>query len=128
MKASWKVLFVALLAATPSITVAHQDGVVRGTVRDPEGNVLPYPLAELVTAQGEVVATQIGHDDGSYILHAPRPEEYRGDKSDFPQFAERRQGLGAGIKGALFDLAGLLVWNIILAGLAFSAFLRTDVR
>ncbi len=61
-------------------------------------------------------------------IRSPRPEEYRGDKSDFPQFAERRQSLGAGAKGALFDLAGLIVWNIILAGLAFSAFLRTDVR
>ncbi len=61
-------------------------------------------------------------------LRSPRPQEYTGDKSDFPQFAERSPSLGGSLRSALFDLAGLIVWNIILAGLAFLAFLRADVR
>lgn len=67
--------------------------------------------------------------NGKYInLQSPQPQEYRGDKSDFPRFTERRPTLGSALAGALGDLAGLLVWNILLAGLAFSAFLRADVR
>lgn len=61
-------------------------------------------------------------------LDSPEPQEYEGDKSDFPLFAEQRVALASSLKSALGDLVGLLVWNILLGGLAFSAFLRTDVR
>jgi ABC-type transport system involved in multi-copper enzyme maturation permease subunit len=61
-------------------------------------------------------------------IDSPRPREYTGDKSDFPNFAEQRPSLAGGFKNALGDLAGLVIWNILLAGLAFSAFNRTDVR
>ena len=64
----------------------------------------------------------------SIELHSPRPEDYRGDMSDFPKFVERPFRFSDGIASALGDIAGLLVWNILLAGLAFSAFLRLDVR
>jgi ABC-type transport system involved in multi-copper enzyme maturation permease subunit len=67
--------------------------------------------------------------NGKYInLQSPFPQEYAGDKSDFPKFSESRPSLLDGLHDGLWDIAGLLVWNIILAGLAFSAFLRTDVR
>jgi ABC-type transport system involved in multi-copper enzyme maturation permease subunit len=67
--------------------------------------------------------------NGKYInLQSPFPQEYAGDKSDFPKFSESRPPLIDGLHNGLWDIAGLLVWNIILAGLAFSAFLRTDVR
>lgn len=67
--------------------------------------------------------------NGKYIdLSSPFPEEYRGDKSDFPRFSETRPSFVDGLHNGLWDIAGLLVWNILLAGLAFSAFLRTDVR
>lgn len=67
--------------------------------------------------------------DGKYIsLRSPYPQEYTGDKSDFPRFTESRASLLDGLGNALWNIAGLLVWNILLAGLAFSAFLRTDVR
>jgi ABC-type transport system involved in multi-copper enzyme maturation permease subunit len=62
------------------------------------------------------------------LLSSPRPQEYTGDKSDFPLFAQRRPSPGRSLQRALVDLAGLVVWNIILAGLAFSAFLRADIR
>jgi ABC-type transport system involved in multi-copper enzyme maturation permease subunit len=67
--------------------------------------------------------------NGKYInLESPFPQEYAGDKSDFPKFSESRPSLVDGLRNGLWDIAGLLVWNILLAGLAFSAFLRTDVR
>jgi ABC-type transport system involved in multi-copper enzyme maturation permease subunit len=67
--------------------------------------------------------------DGKYInLESPSPKEYTGDKSDFPRFSESRSSLMDGLRDGLWDIAGLIVWNILLAGLAFSAFLRTDVR
>jgi ABC-type transport system involved in multi-copper enzyme maturation permease subunit len=67
--------------------------------------------------------------NGKYInLQSPWPQEYTGDKSDFPKFSESRPSLVDGLHNGLWDIAGLLVWNILLAGLAFSAFLRTDVR
>ncbi len=67
--------------------------------------------------------------NGKYInLESPSPQEYAGDKSDFPRFSESRPSLVDGLRHGLWDIAGLLVWNILLAGLAFSAFLRTDVR
>jgi ABC-type transport system involved in multi-copper enzyme maturation permease subunit len=66
---------------------------------------------------------------GKHInLQSPYPQEYAGDKSDFPRFSESRSSLADGLRDGLGDMAGLFVWNIILAGLAFSAFLRTDVR
>ncbi len=64
----------------------------------------------------------------SVHIESPRPEEYQGDKSDFPQFAESQPSLAQSLKNALFDIAGLIVWNLFLAALAFSAFLRADVR
>lgn len=61
-------------------------------------------------------------------LDSPEPQEYEGDKSDFPLFVEQWASPVVGLKSALGDLAGLILWNIILAGLAFSAFIRADVR
>ena len=67
--------------------------------------------------------------DGQFITIAPpQPSEYKGDMSDFPQFVEKGPTLLESLKNALFDLAGLLVWNIVLALLAFGAFLKADVR
>lgn len=61
-------------------------------------------------------------------ISSPKPEEYEGDKSDFPSFSETRPSLGYGLKRAFLDLAGLVLWNIVLSVLAFAAFLRADVR
>lgn len=67
--------------------------------------------------------------NGKHIyIGSPWPQEYEGDKSDFPRFSESKPTLLDGLGSGLGDIAGLIVWNIILAGLAFSAFLRTDVR
>jgi ABC-type transport system involved in multi-copper enzyme maturation permease subunit len=85
-------------------------------------------LGKVVQTSNFMMSSDITFNGKKLTLHSPEPQEYRGDKSDFPKFAEARPSLGAGLKGALGDLAGLLLWNILLAGLAFSAFLRADVR
>ncbi len=77
----------------------------------------PWSYSTSVTLNGKEI-----------YLGSPFPQEYQGDKSDFPRFSERRPSLLDGLHASLWDIAGLLVWNILLAGLAFSAFLRTDVR
>jgi ABC-type transport system involved in multi-copper enzyme maturation permease subunit len=61
-------------------------------------------------------------------ISSPQPEIYDGDKSDFPLFTETPSSLGDDLKIAFPDLAGLILWNIVLAVLAFVAFLRADVR
>jgi ABC-type transport system involved in multi-copper enzyme maturation permease subunit len=61
-------------------------------------------------------------------LESPHPEEYTGDKSDFPRFQESQPSLLRGVQKALWDMAGLLAWVIVLTVLAFTSFLRTDVR
>lgn len=85
-------------------------------------------LGKVVQTSNFMMSSDVTFNGKKITLHSPEPQEYRGDKSDFPKFAEAGPSVGAGLKSALGDLAGLLVWNILLAGLAFSAFLRTDVR
>ncbi len=61
-------------------------------------------------------------------VSSPRPVEYRGDKSDFPQFVQRRPSVPDGIRSALLDSAGLIAWNFLLALGAAWAIARSDVR
>jgi ABC-type transport system involved in multi-copper enzyme maturation permease subunit len=85
-------------------------------------------LGKVVQTSNSSFSTNIALNGKEVHIQSPESQEYEGDKSDFPVFAEQRVSLGAGLKSALGDLAGLIIWNIVLAGLAFSAFLRTDVR
>jgi ABC-type transport system involved in multi-copper enzyme maturation permease subunit len=64
----------------------------------------------------------------SVPVHSPRPLEYQGDKSDFPQFKESQPSILENISDALIDLIGLVVWNIIFAVGALLAILKSDVR
>ena len=67
--------------------------------------------------------------NGKYVdISSPRPEEYQGDMSDFPRFVESNPNLAYNIQEAALDLAGLSLWNLVLAGLAFWAIWRCDVR
>jgi ABC-type transport system involved in multi-copper enzyme maturation permease subunit len=67
--------------------------------------------------------------NGKYIdISSPQPQEYQGDKSDFPQFVESNPNLAHNVQEAALDLAGLSIWNLVLAGLAFRAISRCDVR
>jgi ABC-type transport system involved in multi-copper enzyme maturation permease subunit len=67
--------------------------------------------------------------NGKYIdISSPYPQEYQGDKSDFPQFVESNPNLARNVQEAALDLAGLSIWNLVLAGLAFWSISRCDVR
>jgi ABC-type transport system involved in multi-copper enzyme maturation permease subunit len=61
-------------------------------------------------------------------IQSPFPQEFQGDKSDFPNFPESKLGLLDSLSSGLWNIAALLIWNIILAVFAFSAFVRADVR
>jgi ABC-type transport system involved in multi-copper enzyme maturation permease subunit len=61
-------------------------------------------------------------------ISSPYPQEYQGDKSDFPQFAESKPDLSRNVQEAFLDLAGLALWNLALAILAFWGIGRCDVR
>jgi len=85
-------------------------------------------VGKLVGTSNWSFSTYFMIGDKAVNISSPRPEEYEGDKSDFPTFTETRPSLGYGLKKALTDLVGLMIWNIILAVFAFAAFLRADVR
>lgn len=73
-------------------------------------------------------STNIMLDGKSIYIGSPQPEEYTGDKSDFPRFEQAEPSIMRSLKNALLDLAGLILWNLVLAVLAFAAFIRSDVR
>jgi ABC-type transport system involved in multi-copper enzyme maturation permease subunit len=91
--------------------------------------------AYIIKKFGKVVSSSVWNFTESAIfngkeifLRSPFPEEYSGDKSDFPMFKESRKSLAGSLKSAFADLTGLLLWNLVLAIGAFLAFNRADVR
>ncbi|MFC1541669.1 ABC transporter permease [Candidatus Latescibacterota bacterium] len=66
--------------------------------------------------------------NGQYLMIRTPEAPYIKDYSDFPFFAPSKPSIVNSINYALFDLSGLLLWNIVLAILSFMAFLRADVR
>lgn len=73
-------------------------------------------------------STNIELNGKSIYIGSPQPEEYTGDKSDFPKFEESKPSVVKSLKNALLDLAGLILWNLMLAILGFAAFIRCDIR
>ncbi len=85
-------------------------------------------VGTLVGYSGRVFGTTV-HLYGKEIrLLTPVPKQYEGDKSDFPVFTESRANIQNNLQEASLDLAGLAIWNLILAMLAFAAISRCDVR
>jgi len=91
-------------------------------------NYILEKLGRLVGVSHWSFSTSITVNDKHIYISSPRPEEYQGDKSDFPQFVESNPNLAHNVQEAALDLAGLSLWNLILAGLAFWAIWRCDVR
>jgi ABC-type transport system involved in multi-copper enzyme maturation permease subunit len=83
---------------------------------------------KLVGQSNWMFSTSVKLGGKTIDVHSPEPDAYQGDMSDFPKFVEHAPRLGDGLKNAFEDIAGLLLWNIILAFLAFAVFLRADVR
>jgi ABC-type transport system involved in multi-copper enzyme maturation permease subunit len=85
-------------------------------------------VGQLVGASQWSFGRSVSVNEKDFHLDSPRPQEYQGDKSDFPHFAESSPNLAGNMQEALLDLAGLSLWNLILAMLAFWAISRCDVR
>lgn len=67
--------------------------------------------------------------DGQHVhISSPHPQEYQGDKSDFPRFVESKPNLAGNTREAFLDLGALALWNLIVAVLAFWRVSRCDVR
>ncbi|MBN1291768.1 MAG: ABC transporter permease subunit [Candidatus Latescibacteria bacterium] len=68
------------------------------------------------------------NDNGKKVLQANVPQEYDGDKRDFPSFKESGLSVAHILNNISFDIIGLLLWNIVLAITACAVFSRADVR
>jgi ABC-type transport system involved in multi-copper enzyme maturation permease subunit len=91
-------------------------------------NYILEKLGWLVGVSHWSFSTSMMVNEKHFYISSPHPEEYQGDKSDFPQFAESSPNLAHNVQEAVLDLAGLSLWNLILAVLAFWAIWRCDVR
>jgi len=85
-------------------------------------------LGQLVGTSHWSFGTGLTLNDKYVNISSPQPKEYRGDKSDFPQFVESKPNLAMNAQEAFLDLGGLALWNLILAMLAFWGISRCDVR
>ena len=85
-------------------------------------------LGQLVGTSHWSFGTGLTLNDKYVDISSPRPKEYHGDKSDFPQFVESKPSLATNAQEAFLDLGGLALWNLILAMLAFWGISRCDVR
>ena len=91
-------------------------------------NYILEKVGRLVGVSYWSFSTSVNVNGKHIYISSPRPEEYQGDKSDFPQFVESNPSLALNVQQAALDLAGLSLWNLVFAGLAFWAIWRCDVR
>jgi len=85
-------------------------------------------VGQLVGTSQWTFGRSITVNEKFFHIDSPYPQEYQGDKSDFPRFTESSPNLAHNTQEAFLDLAGLSLWNLILAMLAFWAISRCDVR
>jgi ABC-type transport system involved in multi-copper enzyme maturation permease subunit len=64
----------------------------------------------------------------SLHVRSPRPEQYRGDMSDFPYFSEQRQSIMDSLSVSLTNLAILFLWNVLFFVAAHYVFVRRSLR
>jgi hypothetical protein len=84
-------------------------------------------LGKLVSTSMWSFMAGIDIDGENVRFRSPRAEEFQGDTSDFPMFRENKPNILRSLRNALLDMAGILLWNIVLAMGAFITFLRADV-
>ncbi|MFB0554326.1 MAG: ABC transporter permease subunit [Phycisphaerae bacterium] len=102
-----------------------KDARVYSSVYD---NYILEKVGRLVGTSDWSFGASITVNGKSIDISSPHPQEYEGDKSDFPHFAESSPNLAYNMQQAALDLAGLAIWNLILSILAFAAIARCDVR
>jgi ABC-type transport system involved in multi-copper enzyme maturation permease subunit len=67
--------------------------------------------------------------DGKQVhARSPRPEDYKGDMSDFPYFAEPRWSIMDSLRVTLTDMAVLFLWNILFFVAAHYVFVKRSLR
>ena len=112
-------------------TGAHQEEKFLRESKEYSGAYDEYILKKVGKVVGQTMwsfgINMMINGKNTYI-GSPRPEEYRGDPSDFPQFSESQPSISRSIRDAMTDLIGLILWNMIFAAFAFRAILRLDVR
>ncbi len=106
-----------LVPQIKGVSSISENGTVGGVVGGNIGGVV-----------GEGSSDEAGRSTKSVHVSAPIPEEYHGDKTDFPVFVDIKPPMIYSLKISLSALTGLLIWNITLTLLAFGAFIRSDVR
>ncbi len=114
-----------------SRTGEHHDEIFQRAVRNYSEKYDQYILDKV----GKLTQQSRWSFASSFNLHgvevrvnSPFPEEYKGDKSDFPRFQAPNFSFLDGLYGALGDIAGLAIWNLIVALGMFAALQRMDVR
>lgn len=91
-------------------------------------NYILKKIGKVVATSPWSFSTNIELNGKPIYIGSPFPEEYQGDKSDFPRFEKSHLSIIRSLRNALLDLSGLILWNLMLAVLAFAAFIRGDVR
>ena len=91
-------------------------------------NYILKKVGKLIGSSAWSFSTYITINGKNIYISSPYPEEYQGDKSDFPRFIENNPSILANLKNALINFIGLILWNLILAVFAFVSFLNSDVR
>ena len=91
-------------------------------------NYILKKVGELIGSSAWSFSTDITINGKTVYISSPYPVEYKGDKTDFPRFIETNPSILVNLKNTLIDLAGLILWNIILAIFAFISFIYCDVR
>lgn len=84
-------------------------------------------VGTVVPATNWSFATNIIVNGENVMINSPRPEQYDGPMDDFPYFTPPEPSVTARLAGSLFDLVGLLFWNLVLSMGAMLAFQRMDV-
>lgn len=84
-------------------------------------------LGKLVGTSPWSFSGSITINEKTLHMRSPSPEEYQGDKSDFPHFVENAPTFGSSLGNGLFDIVALILWNILLAISALSSFLLMDI-
>ncbi len=62
------------------------------------------------------------------VSQSPRPEEYKGDMSDFPHFTEPRWSIADSLRSSLSNLAILFLWNVLFFLAAHYIFVKRSLR
>lgn len=86
-------------------------------------------VGKLIPDSGLAFGFQSVTKSGKVLNIAPIvPEEYAGNRDDFPWFTDDLPSINVSIKNVLYDAVGILLWNIALLIMTYNAILRADVR